>query len=162
MVVVEARVEEAVVAGVPHAAATRIRDPVGQFLAAGDIAHAQREEFRTLVVEGPEQLVMVGRMVDAAETEVGLAFGFRVAVEHDLVGAAVARRAEVTRLLAAQPEGRAIGIGAILHRHGGIVLLDAPLHLGEQLAPQLGRVGHQRRLVGILGLEMGADRAVEQ
>ena len=72
---VEPGVEEAVIGGVPDAAAAGVGDLVGKVLAAGEVAHAQREEFRALVVEGPQQLAVVGRMVDAAEAEIGLAFG---------------------------------------------------------------------------------------
>lgn len=101
---IEAGVEKSVISGIPHAAATGIRNPVGQIVAVGEIADAKRVEFGTLVVEGPQKLAVIGRMVDTAEAEIGLAFGLEIAVEQDLLVAAVARRAEITRLLAAKLE----------------------------------------------------------
>jgi hypothetical protein len=100
-------------------------------------------------------------LVDAAKAEIGLAFGLMVAVEQDDFLAAVARGAEIARLLAALLVGRTISERPVLHRHGRIVLLDAAAHFVEQRRPELGRVGHERFLVGVLGLEMGADRRIE-
>ena len=48
---------------------------------------------------------MVGRMIDATEAEIRLALGLGVAVEQDLFDTAIARHAEITRLLAAELEG---------------------------------------------------------
>ena len=104
MVLVLQRIEEALAIRRPDAAAAGVGDPVRQFVAAAEVAHAQREELGPLVVECPQELAVVGRMVDAAKAEIGLALCLGVTVEQDLVLAAIARRAEVARLLAAQPE----------------------------------------------------------
>jgi hypothetical protein len=96
-------------------------------------------------------------MVDAADPEIGLALGLLVAVDQDGLLAALARDAEEARLLAAGAEGGAVGEGPVLHRHGGIVLLDAALHLGKQRLAQFFRPGQHLRLIGVFGLQMGAD-----
>ena len=158
---VEPGVEEAFAGRVPHAVAAGVGHRVGKVGPRAEVAHAQRVEFRALVVDAPQQLAVVEGVVDAADAEIGLVAGFQVAVEIDVLRPAIARRAEEARLLAALLVGRAVGIGPVLHRHGGIVLLDAALHLGEQNLPQLRRVGHQGRLVGVLVLQMLADRRIE-
>ncbi len=104
---------------------------------------------------------MVGGVVEAGEAEIGLARRLLVAVEQHLPVAALARLAEVARLLAAGDERGAVGIGAVLHGNGAVVFLDAPLHLGKQRLLQRLRVGHGRLLVGVLGLQMGADLRVK-
>src|SRR3990170_121424 len=100
-------------------------------------------------------------MFAIADAEICLAFSFVVAVEDDFLVAALARRTKDPRLFAAELERRAIGIGAILRRDGRIVFLDASLHLREEFFPEFGRVLHKRRLVGVLGLEMRADRRIK-
>ena len=104
---------------------------------------------------------MVGRVVDPADAEIGLACRLGIAIDKDILGAAIAWRPEEARLLAAEFERRTVGIGAIRHRHGRIVLLDAALHFREQVLPQRLGVGHQRGLIAVLGLEVGADIRVQ-
>ena len=162
MVGVEPGVEEALIVGAPYARAAGIGDVVVVIGAAIEVTHDQRVEFRALVVVGPQQLAVVRRVVDVAQPEIGLAVALDVAVEDDVFRPAVARRAEIARLLAADPEGRAIGERTVLHRHRGIVFLDAALHLLEQLLAQRCGVVHQRALVGIFRFEMRADRRIER
>ena len=45
MVLVDTRVEEAVVCGVPDAAAAGVRHVIAEILAGLDVAHAQAEKF---------------------------------------------------------------------------------------------------------------------
>ena len=104
---------------------------------------------------------VIGRMGDAGEPPIGLALGARVAVDQDLLRPTVARRADVDRLLPAGDVTYRIGVGAVLHRHRGVVLGDAPLHLREERRLQrLGSREH-RRGMGVLGVEMGADLRIE-
>jgi hypothetical protein len=56
---IDARVEEAAVVGIPDTAAARISDFIGQVGAGTKIAYPKRIKLRTLVVEGPEQPVVV-------------------------------------------------------------------------------------------------------
>jgi hypothetical protein len=66
------------------------------------------------------------------------------------------------RVLPAGLEALVIGIGAVGARHRAVVLLDARLHLLEELRLQgLGR-RHGRIGMGVLGLQVGADIRVEQ
>ena len=97
---------------------------------------------------------MIRRMVDAAEPEIGLAGGLGVAVQENVLLAAVPGRAEISRLFAADAKGGAVGVGTVLHRYGGIVLLDASFHFREKSRPKSGRIRHQGGLVGVLGVEM--------
>ncbi len=157
VVLVKRGVEEAPRIRRPDTAAAGVRKRVGAVLAGREVAHLQREIFRSLVVIAPDADGMVGRMVDAGEAEIVLAFGLLVAVEQDDAFAAVARLAEIARLLPAGDIGRAVGIGAILHGHGAVVLLDAAAHLGKQRLLQGLRIGHRRRHIGVLGLQMRAD-----
>src|SRR5690606_29639722 len=96
-------------------------------------------------------------MIAAADAKIRLAIGLGVSVEDDLLGAALARHAEETRLLSALLVGGTVGKRAVLHGDGGIVFLDAPLHLVEQPLPEVSSVGQHRGLVGVFGLEMGTD-----
>src|SRR5690606_9116215 len=105
----------------------------------------------------PEQKAVIGRIRGIGQVEVGLALGLHIAVEQHLFLAPFTRRAEKARVLAALAIGRAVGVGAVLHWDGGIVLLDAPPHFSEQRALKLLGVGHERLLIGVLSLQMGAD-----
>ena len=162
MVGVEPGVEEALIVGAPGARAAGIGHPILKIGAAVEVADDQRVELGALVVIRPEQLAVVRRVVDVAQPEIGLALAFDIAVENDVLRPAVAWRAEIARLLAADPVGGAIGERTVLYRHRGIVFLDAPFHLPEELPLQRGGVVHQRMLVGILRFEMRADCRIER
>ena len=158
---VDAGVEEPVIGGAPNAGAAGIGNPVIKIAAADNVPDTQREELGAHVVEGPEQAAVVGRMIDPADPEIGLAFGFVIAVKDDLLRASVAGRSEITRLLAAKLEGRSIGIRPVLHRHGAVVFLDSPFHFRKERLSQLGRIVHEGRLIGVLGFQVGADCRIE-
>ena len=161
MVLVQTGVEEAVARRVPFPAAACVEHRVGGVFAGGQVAHMQLKELRALVVEGPEQAGVVRRVVGRTEAKVRLAFRQPVAVQQHLLRAALAGRAEEARLLAAPAVGRAVGIRAVLGGNRRVVFLDAPLHLGEKCFPQFLRIRHQFRLVGVLGLQMGADGGIQ-
>jgi hypothetical protein len=76
---------------------------------------------------------VVGRLLHGAELEIGLAGGERVAVEQNFLRPAATRFAAYDRMLAAFAIAREIRKGTVRARHRGVVLLDAALHLGEQL-----------------------------
>ena len=57
-------------------------------------------------------------------------------------------------MLTADDEASVIGEGPIGSRNADIVLLDAALHLGEELRLKRFGVGHDRLGVGILGFEI--------
>ena len=66
-------------------------------------------------------------------------------------------------MLAARHVAREIGVSAIGRRHGGVVLLDAALHLLEQRLLQRLRIRPSRaRCVGVLRFEIGADVGPER
>ena len=71
--------------------------------------------------------------------------------------AAVARRAAEHLVLAALAEFAEIGERAVRRRHAGIVLLDAPAHLRDQLLLQRRGVAEQALGVVVLGFEIVAD-----
>ena len=127
-----------------------------------DVADGERVELRAGIVVRPGEAPMVGRMHDAADAEIGVALGERVAVEQDRFSAAGAhqrllRMAHVERMLAALDVSRRIGERAVGRRNRRIVLLDAPAHLLEERLLQLFGVRHRRGEIGVLRLEIGAD-----
>src|SRR6516165_11204261 len=103
---------------------------------------------------------MVGRMGGAAKLEEPLSGAERVAVEQYLLAAAAAPAHDwVLAPLAITAEIRKRPVG---RWHGGIVLLDPSLHLGEQLRLKIGRVGEGGVRVGVLRLKVGTDLRVER
>lgn len=107
-------------------------------------------------------MTVIGRLVEAGKTEIILALRFLVTIQQHMLVAAITRGAEIMRLLAAGHEQRAVGIRPIIDRNGGIVLLDAALHLLEQLFLKRPGVAHGGFHIGILRLQMGANGRVEQ
>src|SRR5690606_1359826 len=97
----------------PDPAAAGVDDRVVPVLAGREIAHLQREIFRALVVVAPEAERMVAGMVEAGEAEIALALGFLVAVEEDGALAALARLAEIMRMLAAGDVRCAVGMRSV-------------------------------------------------
>ena len=146
----------------PHDRALGVGNFVGQVVAGGEIAHAQRIDLRALVVGRPCEQRVVGRVRASAELEIGLAGREGVAVEQLLLVASVARLAAQDRMLAALPIAHVIGERPVRARHRGVVLLDAPLHLGEQRLLQ--RLGVRQRSLDVLvlGFEVTADLRIEQ
>ena len=76
-------------------------------------------EFRSLVVEGPCQPLVIGRARDAAEAEEGSALGLAVAVEQHAVAAGkIAGEPLVVGMLGAGNVAQIIGIGTIGRGYG--------------------------------------------
>jgi len=146
----------------PQYVAGGLGDTVGQVASAGEVAHPQGEIFRAGFVSAPGEPAMVGRMAGIAELEERLAFGERVAVEQHGAGSLVSGGAAADqRMLAAFPEPGVIGKRPVGRRDGGIVLLDAPAHLGDEAALERLVRGEPRLRRGILAVEKGADGGIE-
>ena len=160
VVLVLQRIKEALAIGRPCAAAAGVFHDVGKVFAGFEVADAQGEIFRTLVVITPDAVTVIGGLVETGKTEIILAFRLLVTVQQHVFFAAAARGAEIMRLLAAGHEQCPVSIRPVIHRHGGIILLDAALHLFEQLFLKRLGVAHGRFHIGVLGLQMGADGRV--
>ncbi len=65
------------------------------------------------------------------------------------------------RILTAGDEARVVGERPVGRRHGAVVLLEAAVHLAEQLVLQGARLRELGLAVGVLGVEIGADLRVE-
>ena len=157
MIVVDAHIEERPTVGVPHDRAVAMRHSILEIASRGEIAHADREEFRALVVAAPGEQPVIRRMFGRAHVEEGLAFRLRVAIDQDLLRAAVTRAPADQLMLSAFAEARIIFEGTIRPGRVGIVFLDPPAQFLEQFGPQrLGR-RHQRVAIGVLGVEMRAN-----
>ncbi len=128
---------------------------VGELVAGGEVADAQRVVLVAVDVGRPGQQAVVGRHVERAEVEELVAVGLDVLVEQQLVGG-VARGAaaavdrvglalSVVGVTYHQPSGR--------HRHRRVGLLDPRLDLLEQrrrwLASWLGEPGGGVRVLGL-------------
>ncbi len=95
MIVVDAHIKEALGVLHPDDRPVRVLDEVGAIDAACDGARADRVELRTGVVDAPAKLRMVARMRRFRDLEKLRALAQRVAVEQNLLGAAVARRSAI-------------------------------------------------------------------
>lgn len=100
-------------------------------------------------------------MPAAAELEIFMVLRQRVAVQHDMRLAAVARRAGEQLMLAAFAEFPEIGERAVRRRHAGIILLDPSAHLLDQLLLQAVGMAEQALGVAVLGFEIGPDIRIE-
>ena len=109
---------------------------LGQVAPRGQVADAHRVELRALVVDGVGQQPVVGAVGGGAELPIGLALGLLVAVEQNLLGAAAARAPAQAHILAAGDVAGVVLETAVGRGNRRIVLLDARLHLGEQLVLQ--------------------------
>ena len=162
VVLVLQRIEEALAIGRPCAAAAGVFHDIGKVFAGFEVADAQGEIFRALVVITPDAVAVIGGLVETGETEIILALGLLVAVQQHVFFAAAARGAEIMRLLAAGHEQCPVSIRPVIDRHGGIILLDAALHFRKQLFLKRLGVTHRRFHIGVFRFQMGADRRVEQ
>lgn len=160
---VAADVIEVLAVRTPQHVARGLVDAVGEIGAAGCVADSQGVIFRTGLVCGPGIEPVVGRLARIAELEIGLARGERVAVEKDGLARYRPRRtAADERVLATLAEAGEIGIGSVDGGHRGIVLLDAPAHLPDQLLAQVGMRREPGLRMGVLGFQPGADVGRQQ
>ena len=100
---------------------------------------------------------MVGAVAGGSNLEEGLALGQVVLVQQHLLGPTFASGARMYGVLGAQGIAAVVGIGAVRRGDGAVVLLDAPLHLGEQDGLKVLRPGQHRAREGVLGVQMLAD-----
>src|SRR5690606_18684363 len=101
---------------------------------------------------------MVGAVASGADLIVGLAFREGVLVQQDLLAFVRAARApRVDRMLGADFVAAVVFPRTVRRRNGGVVFLDPPLHLGEQLRLQRLGGGQHGLGVGVLGLQVLAD-----
>ena len=161
VVVVELDVEEAVAVLAPDDAAVGLLDQVVAIGPGAPVAHADREIFRALGVGAPRLQLVVRRMPRAAELEVFMVRGQRVAVEHDLDVAAIARRAPEQFMLPALAEFSQIGERAVRRGHAGIVFLDPPAHFRNQLLLQGRGMAEQALGVVVLGFQIFSDIRIQ-
>ena len=109
VVFVELDVEEVRGVLAPHHAAVAVLDQVVEVLSGGPVAHPDRKIFRALDIGAPGLEPVVGRMPRAAEPEIFVVGGERIAVEDDVGVAAVARHPAEQFMLAAVAEFAEIG-----------------------------------------------------
>ena len=162
LVGVEAHIEQRLAVARPDDGAARIRNGVRQVLAGCQVADADREKLRPLVVDGIGQEFVVGAVRRRADLPIAPALGLLVAVEQDLLAAAPAPLPAQARILAAGDVAGEIFEGAVGSRHRAVVFLDARPHLGVERLLQRRRVGQGALGIGVLGLEVGADLRIER
>ena len=161
VIVVELDVEEAVAVLAPDDAAVGLLDEVVAIGAISPIAHADRKIFRALGVGAPRLQLVVRRMPRAAELEIFMVRGQRIAVEHDLDVAAIARRAPKQFMLPALAKFPQIGKRTVRRRHAGIIFLDPAAHLRDQLLLQGRGMAEQAFGVVVLGFQIFSDIRVQ-
>jgi len=161
VIVVELDIEQALAVLAPDRRAVGVLDAIRVLAAAVPFAHEDGEIFRSLNVRTPGRQAMVGRMPAAAEPEIVAGLRKFVAVEHDLVRAAISRLAAQHFMLSALAEFVEIGVRPVGRRYAGIVFLDAAAHLRDQLLLQGPGVAEELVGVGVLGFEIAADIGIE-
>ena len=161
MVVIELDIEEAVAVLAPHRRAVGLLDEIVKILPVRPVAHAHGKIFRALGIGAPGVELVVGRMPAAAELEIFARLRELIAVEHDLFRAAMARHAPEQLMLPALAEFAEIGKVAVRRRHAGIVLLDAPAHLRDQLFLQGAGMPEHAIGIGVFRFEIFADIRIE-
>ncbi len=162
MICVEPHVEDGGAVGSPHDRAASVGDGIVEVPASAHVANADGVEFRALVVDAVGEQTVVRAMRQRAHRPVGLALGLPVAVDQDRFGPAAAWTPADARILAAGDGRRIVVPRTVGGGHRAVVLLDPRLHFLEQGFLQGLGVGHGRFHVGVLGLEIGTDFAVEQ
>ncbi len=148
VIVVELDVEETLAVLAPDRRSIGVLDAVGMIAAAVPFAHEDGEIFRALDVGAPRYEAMIPGMFGAAEPEILAGLRKLVAVEHDLVRAAIARLAAEQLMLSALAEFTEIGVRPVRRGHAGIVFLDAAAHFRDQLFLQRFRCGRAGRRYG--------------
>ena len=143
-------------------AAVGALDRRSQDLAGRQVADADREIFRALLIDGPGVEGVVGTVLGRADLEEGLALAERLLVEQHLFAPLHARlrapwAARVDRMLSADLVTDVVVPGAVGLRDRAVVLFDPPLHLGEHLGLQGFRSGQHGLGVGVLRLKVLAD-----
>ena len=146
----------------PHGAAARLGDLVGKILAGMRVTNAEGEELGARLVARPRDQLVIGRMVDTGQAEIGLVPGQLVGVQKNGFFAPFARGAHDLGMLSALDIAGRVGVGAVGCRNGGIVLLDAALQLLKQrFLQRLGRC-HRCIRICVLRLQIGPDLRIQR
>src|SRR5215467_5185591 len=146
----------------PYDGARRLWDSVRQFRHAGEVAYPNGEKLGAGLIRAPCQQLVVGRMRSRAEAEECLADRECIAVDQDLANAAAAGLTANQWMLAAVAIAGEIRERTVGRRYASVVLLDAAFHLcNKRLLQRHSGAEHCIR-IGILVLEMRADRRIEQ
>src|SRR5579864_8682994 len=101
-------------------------------------------------------------MPGRAKLEIVLSVRNPIAIDQEFLAASRPFPAADQRMLAAFAVAHEIRERSVLYRYGGIVLPDAPRHFLEQLLLQFSGPGKNVLRIGILVVQVGADRRVEQ
>jgi hypothetical protein len=127
-------------------------------IAGREVAEAQGVELAALPVGAPGEDAMARIVVATAEAEILGAFGLDVAIEQNLLGAAVARGASEDGVLLPLLHARIVSEGAILFGQSGLVFFDAAADLAvDPVDDHRLRILEQFLGVRVLGLEISAD-----
>src|SRR5262245_43004945 len=102
------------------------------------------------------------RMPAATEPEIFARLRQLVAVERDLLPAAVAWHAAEQFVLTALAEFAEVSVRSIRRRHAGIVFLDASAHFLDELLLQRAGVAKQAFGIAVLRLEIVADIRLQE
>ena len=130
-------------------------DHLRQDLAGGEVADHQAVVFRALHVLGPGVEPVVRRMGGRTHLIVGVLLGPRVGVQQQfLVRRRLAPPAQMARVLGAQLIAAEVLERAVRRGDRGVVLLDPPLHLLEELLLQILGPRQHRGHVGVLGRQV--------
>ncbi len=146
----------------PAEGAGGLLDRLGQHLSAGQGLHMDAVDLRALLVGGIGVEAVVGAVLGRPEVEVGLAAGEGVGVDqHLLLGGRRAEAAGVDRVLGPGLVADVVFELSVGRGDGGVVGLDAALHLLEQLRLQGLGPGQHGPGVGVLRLQVAADVGAE-
>jgi hypothetical protein len=164
-----AHVEEHVVAG-PGGAVGGLGDHLGEVLAGAQVPHLHPEALGPVVVGRVEQQVLAGGQVVGPHAEVVAVPGQHVHVEQHLLARHRFTGREVGRGLDVGPAEDGVLLAllgaavepalALVEGHREVGLLDAGLHLREQLRLERLGVGEGLLHVLVLGLEESQDLRV--
>ena len=158
---VSPNVEQPMAVARPDGGAAHLGDFVGEVAPGGEIANPQHVALRAVLVDRVGQQLVVGADDDLGNREVAASACQGVLVEQDLLRPAAAR------LTAMHPALRAIGIACVVLprppplRDRPVALAETSPHLRHQAALER-TIGRKHGAgVGALGVEMGADRVLQ-
>ena len=156
---VEPDVPEAPSVGRPDGRAGCARDLVRQIRAGFEVPHPDGVELRALVVGAPGEQRVVRRGAPVAELEKGVAFRQSVAVEQCALRFRLrsAGPADDQRVLAALAIADGVFVRAVRRGRRRIIFLDAAAHFADELRLKRLERTQQRRRIGVLGVQVGAD-----
>jgi hypothetical protein len=161
IVVILSVVECAGIVG-PYIGTRRVLDDFGTILAGIEIADDNVIIFRAGAVGGPGKVPVRAVMLGAGKAEIVVA-RLDIAIEQNGFRSAIAWRAHDQGVLLALEHARIIGEGAVRRGDATVVLFDAAADfLVDRLLQRLGRLAEIGLVIGILGVEIGADFRVQR